>query len=138
MNEEPEVVPQTNPTGGPLWATTDLMLQQLRAYIDLATGAGVRAMGGAAASGMDVAQGMLTSLQELAQQAPAPAAQLDVFVAELRAKRALIGAMQLQLAAFEQQLEQLEKTLLPIQEWGQQWTAIRTSLLNVTPPPVVT
>ena len=135
MNEHREDAPQANPAGSPLWATTDLMLQQLRAYTELATGASVRALAGAAAPGMDAVQGVLTSLQELAQQAPAPAAQLDVFLSELRAKRALIGALQLQLTAFEQQLEQLEKTLLPIQEWGQQWTAIRSSLLNVPPPP---
>jgi hypothetical protein len=136
VDEHREDGPEANPAGSQLWATTDLMLQQLRAYADLATGASVRALSGAAGPGTDMARGMLNSLQELAQQAPAPAAQLDVFLSELRAKRALIGAMQLQLTAFEQQLEQLEKTLLPIQEWGQQWTAIRSSLLNVVPPPV--
>jgi hypothetical protein len=134
VNEHREDAARENPASGQLWATTDLMLQQLRAYTDLATGASVRAFGGAAASGTDVAQGVLNSLRELAEQAPAPAAQLDVFLGELRAKRALIGAVQLQLAAFEQQLEQLEKTLLPIQEWGQQWAAIRSSMLNAPPP----
>ena len=136
MDEHSEESPQANAAGGQLWAATDLMLQQLRAYTDLATGASVRALSGVAAPSTDMARGMLTSLQKLAEQAPAPAAQLDVFLSELRAKRALIGAVQLQLAAFEQQLEQLEKTLLPIQEWGQQWTAIRGSLLNVPLPPV--
>ena len=136
MTEHREEAPEANAASGPLWATTDLMLQQLRAYTDLATNASMRALGGVSAPGMDAARGVLTSLQELARQAPAPAAQLDVFLSELRAKRALISALQLQLAAFEQQLEQLERTLLPIQEWGQQWTAIRSSLLNV-PPPVV-
>ena len=136
MTEHHEEAPEANPASGPLWATTDLMLQQLRAYTDLATNASMRALGGVSPPGMDAAGGVLTSLQELARQAPAPAAQLDVFLSELRAKRSLISALQLQLAAFEQQLEQLERTLLPIQEWGQQWTAIRSSLLNV-PPPVV-
>lgn len=73
---------------------------------------------------------MLGYLKTLATQAPAPTAQLDRMMRELRAKRALIGALALQLDAFDQQLAALEDSMRPLHEWSQQWTGVQQALVD--------
>jgi len=70
----------------------------------------------------------------MAEQRAAPTAHLDAFLQELRAKRALIGALQMQLTAFEQQMDMLEQALKPLQEWGRQWSTVQEAITETSAP----
>jgi len=109
---------------------SELMLSQFRAATEMAMSAGRLTMGADGLPSTEAAAGVLAYLQKLAAQTPLPSAQLDLLIKELQAKRALIGALQLQLGAFEQQLEMMEKSLQPLQEWGQQWSDVQKSLTD--------
>jgi len=71
---------------------------------------------------------MLRSLQQVMEQAPSITAELDVLLSELHAKRLTVQALQAELAAFDQQLEVLERSLAPMEGWMHQWTRLHQSL----------
>jgi hypothetical protein len=73
---------------------------------------------------------VVSSLQGLMDQTPGPGAQLDMFLQEIHAKRALVQALQTQLASFETQLEILEHSLEPLRVWGTQWSNVQSSLAD--------
>ncbi len=73
---------------------------------------------------------MLTSLRQLAEQAPPLTVELDVLVEEVHAKRLSIQALQAELSALDRQLEVLERALGPIQTWGRQWERLQHSLVH--------
>ena len=86
-------------------------------------------------SGSELAGELFGQLRAMAERVPAPTAQLDTFLQEIQAKRALISALQLQLAAFEQQMVLLEQSLKPLQEWGHQWTGMQRLFTEPLPSP---
>jgi prefoldin subunit 5 len=61
---------------------------------------------------------------------PTVSAEIDVVVRELHAKRLSIQALQAELAALDEQLELLERSLAPLEAWNNQWSRIRTSLVD--------
>lgn len=71
---------------------------------------------------------MLTSLQQLIEQAPPFTAELDILIEELHAKRLTVQALQAELSAFDHQLDVLEKSLAPLETWAKQWGRLRQSL----------
>ncbi len=125
----------TGTAAGYLRDATELLLNQVRAATDMTADAGRRAMAGVnVPPTTDAATDVLSYLQGVMAQAPAPIAQLDLLAKELRAKRALINALQLQLAAFEQQLQMVEQSLQPLHAWGQQWSSVQKSLSDTLQP----
>ena len=73
---------------------------------------------------------MLVSLRSVVEQAPHLGDELDVLAAELRAKRLTIQAVSAELAALDQQLEVLERTLAPVQAWSAEWERVQRALLS--------
>lgn len=114
--------------GWPLATAFDDLLERTRAVTDFLRSAGTGAL--AAAPSPSTVTGMLSSLRQVVEQAPPPTAQLDMFLQEIRAKRALVHALREQLAAFDAQLDTLERSLGPLQAWGRQWTRVRDSMLG--------
>lgn len=82
---------------------------------------------------------MLGSLEQVLDQAPPFAAELDVLLLELHAKRLTVQALQAELSAFDQQLDVLERSLAPMESWIHQWTRLQQSLTetlrSVAPEP---
>lgn len=71
---------------------------------------------------------MLISLQQLIEHAPPLTEELDVVLEEVHAKRLTVQALQAELAAFDSQLDILQKSLAPLEVWAHQWTQLRQSL----------
>lgn len=71
---------------------------------------------------------MLISLERLIDQAPPLTAELDIMIAEVHAKRLTVQALQAELAAFDSQLDILERSLAPLESWARQWARLRQSL----------
>lgn len=71
---------------------------------------------------------MLVSLQQFIEHAPPLTAELDVVLEEVHAKRLTVQALQAELAAFDSQLDILQKSLAPLEVWARQWTQLRQSL----------
>jgi len=71
---------------------------------------------------------MLSSLQQLIDQAPPITDELEILIQELHAKRLTVQALQAELAAFDHQLDVLERSLLPLESWVHQWSRMRLSL----------
>lgn len=112
---------------------SDVFLRQLRLFSELTAAPGVTEWIAGGVPGARLAEGMLDYLRSMAEQAPAPTAQLDTFLQEIRAKKALIGALRLQLAAFEQQMDLLEHTLAPLQQWAEQWSQVQQAITDALP-----
>lgn len=107
------------------------VLNRTRAFADLLRttgGTGLNAIGALSAPVPRAFGDVVSSLQGLMEQAPGPGAQLDMFLQEVHAKRAMVQAPQTQLASFDSQLEILERSLAPLRVWGQQWTSVQSSL----------
>ncbi|MFP5346685.1 MAG: hypothetical protein ACLGIA_06635 [Actinomycetes bacterium] len=113
-----------------LRAALDEFLERTRGIADFVASTGGGAIGAVPAVLPPAVTGMVSSFQRLAERLPAPTAQLDMFVQEIRAKRAIVRALMEQLEAFEQQLDVLEKSLEPLQSWSHQWGELRTSVLD--------
>jgi hypothetical protein len=77
---------------------------------------------------------MMRSLQQLIEQAPAFTAEFDVLIEELHAQRLTAQALQAELSAFDHQLDVLEKSLAPMEDWTHQWTRLRQSLTETLHP----
>ena len=80
-------------------------------------------------------QRMLVSLRSVVEQAPHLGDELDVLVAQLRAKRLTIQAVTAELAALDKQLEVLERTLAPVQAWSAEWERVQRALLSTLDQP---
>lgn len=115
-----------------LRAALDDFLERARGVAGFVVSTGGDALGAVPAVLPPAVTGMLSSFQRLADRLPAPTAELDMFVQEIRAKRALVRALQEQLAAFDQQLDVLEKSLEPLQIWTHQWDELRASMLDAS------
>lgn len=113
---------------GLLQATIDVFLDRTRAVVELMANAGSGALGKVPEPVPSTVTRMLSSLRQLAEQAPPLTAELDVLVDEVHAKRLSIQALQAELAALDRQLEVLERTLAPLQAWGKQWERLQNAL----------
>ncbi|MDD7935344.1 hypothetical protein [Actinomycetospora straminea] len=112
MSEAPE------PAGGqnPLWS----VVTGLRGLAENV----VRAAGSATPFGE------LPALPEVATHPGAmSAAQLGAMRAAIQAQRDAVGAMQSQLAAFDQQLEVLQRLLVPLAEWSATWARLEARVV---------
>ena len=80
---------------------------------------------------------MLKSLQHLIDQAPPLTEEVSVLIEEIHAQRLTVQALQAEMAAFDHQLDVLEKSLAPLETWTHQWSRLRQSLTETlhTPPP---
>ena len=61
--------------------------------------------------------------------------QCPLTLQEVRAKKALIAALRLQLAAFEQQMDLLEQALGPLQQWAERWSQAQQAIIDALTPP---
>jgi hypothetical protein len=71
---------------------------------------------------------VLHSLGAALHAVPAPTAAVEIVAEEVRAKRALVHGLQEQLEAFDHELEVLERSLVPLLEWGRQWDRLQSAL----------
>lgn len=112
-----------------LRAAADELFDRVRTLSDVMRSAGGTALGAVGNAPLPLAAAdVLSSLRSVVEQAPPPTAALDLMLEEIRAKRALVKAMQVQLASFESQLEVLERSLQPLHEWGKQWSRLQATL----------
>ena len=111
-----------------LRAAADELFDRVRALSDVMRSAGGTALGAVGTPLPLAAADVLSSLRSVVEQAPPPTAALDLLLEEVRAKRALVQAMQVQLKSFESQLEVLERSLQPLHEWGKQWSRLQATL----------
>jgi hypothetical protein len=116
---------------GLLQAATDELLDRLRTLGDLTRSVGSTTLGAVPGPLPRAAADVLGSIRSLVDQVPPPTAVVDVFAEEVKAKRALVQAMQVQLASFDKQLELLEQSLGPLQVWGRQWAAVQDGVAEV-------
>ena len=121
---------ETDERHGLLQATIDVFLDRTRAVAELMAKSGSGALGMMPEPVPSAVTRMLSSLRQLAEQAPPLTAELDVLVDEVHAKRLSIQALQAELAALDRQLEVLERSLGPLQAWGRQWERLQHSLTH--------
>ena len=122
MKDEPEQ------SQGMFRAAADELFDRVRALSDVMRSASGTALGAVGAPLPMAAADVLSSLRSVVEQAPPPTAALDLLLEEVRAKRSLVQAMQVQLASFDSQLEVLERSLHPLHEWSKQWTRLQATL----------
>jgi hypothetical protein len=113
---------------GILQATIDVFLDRTRALTELMGNVGSGALGKVPEPVPSAVTRMLSSLRQLAEQAPPLTAELDVLMDEVHAKRLSIQALQAELAALDRQLDVLERSLAPMQAWAKQWTRLQHAL----------
>lgn len=113
---------------GRLQSTVDVFLDRTRAVTELMASAASGALGVVPEPVPSTVTRMLTSLRQLAEQAPPLTAELDILVQEVHAKRLSIQALRAELDALDNQLEVLEKALTPVQSWGRQWNRVQHAL----------
>ena len=118
----------TTHIGALLQASLDEFLGRARAVTDLVGSIGSGAIGAVPDLVPDTVTRMLLALQQLVEQVPQLTNEVDVLLEGISAKRLTLQALQAELAAFDSQLELLEKSLAPLQSWTDQWSALRGSL----------
>jgi len=123
--------PAQDRAAGLLRAASEELIDRLRALADLTRSTGAGSLGALPGPLPTVAGDVLASLRSLVEQVPPPAAAIDLFLEEVKAKRALVQALQAQLASFESQLEVMERSLEPLQAWGRQWSAVQDGIADV-------
>jgi hypothetical protein len=123
--------PPQDRAAGLLRGATEELLERLRTLADLTRSAGTTTLGALPGQLPGAAGDVLTSLRRLVEQAPPPVAAIELFLEEVKAKRALVQALQAQLASFDSQLDVMQRSLEPLQAWGRQWTAVQEGLLDV-------
>lgn len=120
-----------DPVSRMIRGAADDLINRTRAFADLVrstSGTGLNALGAMSSPVPRAFGDVVSSLQGMMEQAPGPGAQLEMFMQEVHAKRALVQALQTQLASFDTQLEILERSLEPLRVWGQQWSSVQNSL----------
>jgi hypothetical protein len=126
----PHPTPEHDERHGLLQATIDVFLDRTRAVADLVTSAGGEALGKVPEPVPAAVTRMLSSLRQLAEQAPPLTAELEVLIEEVHAKRLSIQALQAELSALDHQLEVLERALAPVESWSRQWQRLQHSLTD--------
>lgn len=121
-----------------LQSAVDLFLDRTRAVVELMSSAGSGALGAMPEPVPASVARMLTSMRHLVDQLPPVTAEIDILIEEVHAKRLSIQALQAELAALDNQLGVLERSLAPVEAWSRQWARISKSLrktLDVDTPP---
>ncbi|MFZ5848592.1 MAG: hypothetical protein ACOYX5_14535 [Actinomycetota bacterium] len=113
---------------GMLQASIDVFLDRTRAVAELMSNVGSGALGIVPEPVPSAVTRMLSSLRQLAEQAPPLTAEVGVLIEEVHAKRLSIQALQAELAALDHQLEVLERTLAPVEAWTKHWERLQRSL----------
>lgn len=114
-----------------LQTTIDLFLDTTRSVTDLitrASSAGARTV--APDPVIASVDSMLLSLRSVVGEFPQVSDEIDVFMAELNAKRLSIQALTAELDVLDHQLKILQGTLAPIQAWSGKWSQMHRSLLH--------
>lgn len=122
---------------GLMKSAVDEFLDRTRALVDVLGLLGRGARGALPERVTPVVSQLLVSLQQLIDQVPPLTAELDIVLGEVHAKRLSLQALQAELAAFDRQLEVLEKSLAPLENWAHQSARLRGSLtetLNAVAP----
>jgi hypothetical protein len=119
---------------GLLQSAMDEFIARTRALANLVGSVGSGALGAMPEPVPTTVTRMLSSLQQLIDQAPPFTAEFDVLVEELHAQRLTVQALQAELTAFDHQLEVIEKSLAPLESWAHQWTWLRQSLTETLRP----
>jgi hypothetical protein len=134
----PKAVPREptpeQPSHGLLHAAVDAFVDSTRAVVEALAAAGSGALGALPAPVPDTVTRMLVSMRRLADQMPPVTAEIEILVQEVHAKRLSIQALQAELAALDNQLEVLERSLAPVEAWTRQWNRLRRSLAEALPP----
>lgn len=115
---------------GMIRSAAEDVISRTRAFADLLRttgGSGLNALGTLSSPVPRAFGDVVSSLQGMMEQTPGPGAQLDMFLQEVHAKRAMVQAMRTQLASFDTQLEILERSLEPLRVWGQQWSSVQNT-----------
>jgi hypothetical protein len=124
---------------GLLQSAMEEFLQRARALASLASSVGGGALDALPEPVPATVNRMLKSFQQLSEVAPPLAAEFEVMVEQLHAQRLTVQALQSELSAYDHQLEVLEKSLAPLENWAHQWTRFRQSLAetlrSATPEP---
>jgi hypothetical protein len=120
--------PSEDRRSGLLRAAADELLERLGALSDLTRAAGSTTLGALPGPMQGAATDVLSSLRGLVMQVPPPTSAVELFLEEVKAKRALVQAMQVQLASFDSQLEVMERSLAPLHAWGRHWSAVQGGL----------
>jgi hypothetical protein len=113
-----------------LQSAMDEFIARTRAVANLVGSVGSGALGAMPEPVPTTVTRMLSSLQQLVDQAPPFTAQFDVLIEELHAQRLTVAALQAELSAFDHQLEVIETSLAPLESWAHQWTRLRQSLTD--------
>jgi hypothetical protein len=124
----PTQAPTNDERHGLLQATIDVFLDRTRAVTELMERAGSGALGKVPEPVPSAVTRMLSSLRQLAEQAPPLTAELHVLIEEVHAKRLSIQALQAELSALDHQLEVLERALEPVESWSRHWERLQHSL----------
>ena len=119
---------------GLLQSAMEELLERTRAVANLAGSVGSEALGAMPEPVPATVTRLLKSLQQLIEQAPPFTAEFDVLVEEIRAQRLTVQALQAELSAFDHQLDVLERSLAPLENWTHQWTWLRQSLSETLHP----
>ena len=115
--------------------TTEELLERVQALAEALRRTATAAVGELPGPLPGAAGDLLASFRTTLSAVPAPTAPLELLAQELTAKRALVQAMQQQLASFDAQLEVLEQALVPLQEWSRQWERVQDAVLDPLRPP---
>lgn len=137
MNQDDSVEAERSGNGprqehkGIVHSAMDLFLSSTRVLVEQ-----VAQMGGAGAQAvvpetvLASANHMLVSMRKVVESAPQVGAELEIVLREIHAKRLTIQAMTAELTVLDDQLEILERSLVPLQAWSTQWSKVRHSLLH--------
>jgi hypothetical protein len=109
----------------------DDVLARLRALAQIAVASGDSSRESLAAALSSATSDVFGSVRDLVMQVPTPTVPVDLLIEEIRAKRALVEAMQVQMASFASQLEVLERSLAPLQSWGRQWSSVQDGIADL-------
>ena len=113
---------------GLLQSAMEELLERTRAVAKLVGSVGGEALSAIPEPVPATVTRLLTSLQQLIEQAPPFTAEFDVLIEEIRAQRLTVQALQAELSAFDHQLDVLEKSLAPLENWAHQWARLRQSM----------
>ena len=129
MSERSSDRPDRRATGM-VRAASEELLDRVQAFADAVRRLANDAVGELPAPLPAAAVELLRSVRAVVESVPAPTAPLDMMMEEIKAKRALVRALQEQLSSFDVQLEVLERSLVPMHEWSRQWENVQNALLE--------
>jgi hypothetical protein len=115
---------------GLLRAASEEFFERATAFADAVRRAGGSAVGELPGPLPGAASDLVRSMRTIVESVPAPTVPLDLLMEEIKAKRAIVRAMQEQLSSFDAQLDVFERSLTPLHEWSRQWEKAQSALLE--------